>query len=148
MLETRAIVVQVDGQYAYVQANQGKGCGQCEGKGCGAGKLSQLFCSKPRQFKVDNSIKASVGDMVVVSAAEGAVLRGIGLVYLLPLALLLAGAALGTSWASQPEHRDGYAGAGALSGLVVGFIVAKWVSSRQACQQYMPHIARQCGRGD
>jgi len=47
MLETRAIVVQVEGKHALVQANQGNGCGQCGGKGCGTGKLSQLFCSKP-----------------------------------------------------------------------------------------------------
>ncbi|MCR4298460.1 MAG: SoxR reducing system RseC family protein, partial [Gallionella sp.] len=92
MLETRAIVVQVDGQYAFVQANQGNGCGQCSGKGCGTGKLSQLFCSKPRQFQVDNPVNAGVGDEVIVSVAEGAVLRGIGLVYLLPLLLLLTGA--------------------------------------------------------
>ncbi|HEX5337249.1 MAG TPA: SoxR reducing system RseC family protein, partial [Gallionella sp.] len=94
MLETRAIVVQVDGPFALVRANQGNGCGQCNGKGCGTGKLSQMFCSKPRQFQVDNPIDAKVGDEVIVSVADGAVLRGIGLVYLLPLLLLVAGAML------------------------------------------------------
>ena len=153
MLEMRAIVVQIDGPYAFVQANQGSGCGECEGKGCGTGKLSQLFCSKPRQFKVDNSIKAGVGDVVVVVTAEGAVLRGIGLVYLMPLVLLVAGATLGSSWALQPGQRDGYAAVGALSGLVAGFAFAKWISSRQAGQQNLPYIARQWrvemqGKGD
>lgn len=51
MLEMRAIVVQIDGQYAFVQANQGNSCGQCEGKGCGAGKLSQhIYFSKSHKF--------------------------------------------------------------------------------------------------
>jgi len=142
MLETRAIIVQVEGRYALVQANQANGCEQCNGKGCGAGKLSQLFCSKPRQFQVDNPINASVGDEVIVSVAEGAVLRGIGLVYLLPLLLLVMGAMLGNIWAEQSEQRDGYAAAGALFGLAVGFVIAKWISLRQVRSYSQPYIAR------
>lgn len=141
-LETRAIVVKVDKQFALVQANQGNGCEQCNGKGCGTGKLSQMFCSKPRQFQVDNPINAGIGDEVIVSVAEGAVLRGIGLVYLLPLVLLVAGAMLGSNWAAQASQRDGYAAAGALMGLVAGFVFAKWFSSRQARQKNQPYIAR------
>lgn len=143
MLETRAIVMQVSGQHALVQANQGNGCEQCNGKGCGTGKLSQMFCSKPRQFQVDNPIDAKVGDEVIVSVADGAVLQGIGLVYLLPLVLLLAGAAFGSAWAVQPEQRDGYAGVGAAMGLLLGFAVAKWLSSRHAVRGNHPFIARQ-----
>jgi sigma-E factor negative regulatory protein RseC len=141
MLETRAIVVQIDGQHALVQANQGNGCGQCNGKGCGTGKLSQLFCSKPRQFQVDNPINAAVGDQVIVSVMDGAVLRGIALVYMLPLALLVAGAMLG-SLAAQAEQRDGYAAAGALIGLIGGFALSRWIASRQTRQQNRPYIAR------
>lgn len=141
MLETRAVVVQVDGQRALVQASQGGGCGQCSGKGCGTAKLSQLFCSKPRQFQVDNPINAHVGDQVVVSVADGAVLHGIGLLYLLPLLSLAAGATLGNVAAEQVEQRDGYAAAGALIGLVCGFILSRWLAARQRRQQ--PYIARQ-----
>ena len=148
MLETRAIVVQTDKQVTLVQASQGNGCGQCDGKGCGTGKLSQLFCSKPRQFAVDNRINASVGDEVIVSVAEGAVLRGIGLIYLLPLLLLLTGATLASLLATQPEQRDIYAAAGALFGLVIGFVFARWVSLSQPRHQNLPYIARQCARGD
>jgi sigma-E factor negative regulatory protein RseC len=101
MLETRAIVIQILKSHALVQANQGNGCEQCNGKGCGAGKLAQLFCSKPRLFQVENPINAGVGDQVIISVAEGAVLRGIGMVYLLPLILLLGGAMLGNLWAAQ-----------------------------------------------
>lgn len=142
MLETRAIVVQINGQHALVQANQGNGCEQCNGKGCGTGKLSQLFCSKPRQFQVENPIDAKVGDEVIVSVADGAVLQGIGLVYLLPLVLLLVGAALGNAWAVQPEQRDGYAGVGAALGLLLGFVAAKWFSSRHALRNNRPYVAR------
>ncbi len=142
MLETRAIIMQIKGQYALVQANQGNGCEQCNGKGCGTGKLSQLFCSKPRQFQVDNPINANVGDEVVISVADGAVLRGIGLVYLLPLLLLVMGAMLGSILVVQPEQRDGYEATGALLGLTVGFVIAKWISLRQARGNFQPYIAR------
>jgi sigma-E factor negative regulatory protein RseC len=142
MLETRAIIVQVEGQYALVQASQANGCEQCSGKGCGAGKLSQLFCSKPRLFQVDNPINAGVGDDVVISVAEGAILRGIGLVYLLPLLLLATGAMLGSAWVGQSPEQDGYAAAGAVSGLAAGFIIAKWVSLRVARTRSQPYIAR------
>ncbi|MEO8333176.1 MAG: SoxR reducing system RseC family protein [Gallionella sp.] len=144
MLETRAMVVSKDGRHALVQADQANGCGQCNGKGCGAGKLSRLFCSKPRQFQVNNPIDASVGDEVIVSVAEGAVMRGIGLVYLMPLALLVIGAMFGSFWAQQPGQSDGYAAVGGLIGLTAGFAFAKWISLRQAGIHFQPYIARQC----
>ena len=143
VLETRAIIVQTEGQFAQVQVSQADGCEQCNGKGCGTGKLSQLFCSKPRQFQVDNPINASIGDQVIISVAEGAVLRGIGLVYLLPLILLLMGAVIGNSLVEQAELRDSYSSVGALLGLVTGFVIAKWISSRQVRNHSQPYIARQ-----
>lgn len=142
MLETRAIVVRVDGQYALVQSNQGNGCEQCSGKGCGTSKLSRLFCSKPRQFQVNNPINAGVDDDVIISVAEGAVLHGVGLVYLLPLLLLVIGAMLGNLWAAQAGQRDAYSAVGALTGLAAGFIFAKWISFRQAGSHFQPYIAR------
>lgn len=142
MLETRAIVVKIDGQHALVRADQADGCEQCAGKGCGAGRLSRLFCSKPRQFQVNNSINADVGDEVIVSVAEGAVIRGIGLVYLIPLALLVMGATLGSIW-SQPGQADGCAAVGALSGLVAGFAFARWISLKHGEGRFQPYIARQ-----
>jgi sigma-E factor negative regulatory protein RseC len=143
MLETRAIIVQVEGQYALVRASQANGCELCKGKACGAGKLSRLFCSKPRQFQVDNPINAGVGDEVIISVAEGAILRGIGLVYLLPLLLLVIGAMLGSAWVGQPTgQHDGYAAAGALLGLAAGFIAVKWISSSRAKNHFHPYIAR------
>ena len=142
MLETRAIVVRIDGQHAVVQADQINGCEQCKGKGCGTGKLAGLFCSKPRHFQVNNPINARIDDEVIISVAEGAVLHGIGLVYFVPLLLLVMGAVLGDLWAAQPEQHDAYAATGALSGLIAGFIIAKWVSKRQAGRRFQPYIAR------
>ncbi|HUW00367.1 MAG TPA: SoxR reducing system RseC family protein [Gallionella sp.] len=145
MLETRAVIVQIEGPCAVVQASQANGCEQCSGKGCGASKLSMMFCSKPRQFQVDNPINAEIGDEVIISIAEGAILRGIGLIYLLPLLLLVTGAMIGSHWAALPGQRDGYAATGAALGLAAGFSIAKWISSRQDRNQSRAIIARQWG---
>lgn len=140
-LETRATVVRVEGAVTFVESAQTSSCGQCSGKGCGTAKLSKAFCSEPRQFQVDNPIGASVGDQVVVSVADGTVMRGIGLVYLLPLASLVAGAALGNAMAAQDALRDGYAAAGAAFGLAGGFLLSRWLDARQSRQ--LPRIVRQ-----
>lgn len=140
MLETRAIIMQLEGQYALVQSNQATGCEQCRGKGCGASKLSRLFCSKPRRFKAENSINARIGDEVVIAVAEGAVLRGTGVVYLLPLFLLVTGAMLGSSWGGSPGQQDGYAVAGALLGMVAGFMIARAIALRASHSYSHPCI--------
>lgn len=142
MLEKRAVVVETHEGYALVRASQASGCEQCAGKGCGSSKLSQLFCSKPRLFQADNQINASIGDQVIISIADGAVLRGIGLVYMLPLLLSLGGAVVGNSLALQTGQRDGDAAIGALLGLTIGFALARWISSRQIRSCFQPYITR------
>lgn len=137
MLETRAIVVQKSGKLTLVQANGADGCSVCEGKGCGSSKVTQLFCSKPRHFQVENRIDANVGDQVIISIVEGTVLRGISLVYLLPLTLMFAGATGG--WFAGGQQ-DGYAALGAFTGLLCGFFMAKRLMVRESRQQ--PYIAR------
>jgi sigma-E factor negative regulatory protein RseC len=140
-LETRAVVVQAGKQSALVESSQANGCSACNGKGCGSGKLNQLFCSRPRQFTVDNRINAAVGDEVIIAVTEGAVLRGISLVYLMPLLLMFVAANLAGGFAAYADQRDGYQAAGALSGLMIGFIIARWLSKRLS--RPSPYIARQ-----
>jgi sigma-E factor negative regulatory protein RseC len=131
MLETRAFVVQVYGNEALVEAIGEGGCGQCSSeKGCGSNKLTQLFCSKPRQFKVHNEANAGVGDEVTVTLADGVLLRSSILMYVLPLVLLLSGGALGAHWSYDAASRDGFAAIGSLLGLIAGFGLAKWLSKR------------------
>jgi len=112
-------------------------------RGAGQESWPSFFCSKPRLFQVENPINAGVGDQVIISVADGAVLSGIGVVYLLPLLLLLGGAMLGNLWAAQGGQRDAYAAAGALLGLVVGFVLARWISSGHVRSRFQPYIARQ-----
>lgn len=142
MLEKRAVIVETHNDYALVQASETNGCGHCSGKGCGSSKLGKLFCSKPRLFRVENRINAGAGDQVVITIADGAVLRGIGLVYILPLLLSIAGAVSGNSMAVQAGQRDAYAAMGAVLGLAIGFVMARRISSRQDKIRFQPHITR------
>ncbi len=130
MLETRVIVMQTEPGVAWVQAVQGGSCDACQGKGCSSSKLGQLFCSKPRQFEVDNPIAAQVGEEVLVGVAEGTVLYGIAMLYVLPLALLLLGGGIGQFWLGS----DGAAALGALLGAGSGFVLARWVARRRRGQ--------------
>ena len=69
---------------------------------------------------------AKVGDEVQISIPDGVLLRGAIKMYVLPLILLLAGGMAGVSLADgEAAGRDSYAVAGALIGLLLGFIFAK-----------------------
>ena len=127
MLEMRARVIQVHGDDVFVQPLGGGGCGHCSSEGgCGSGRLSKMFCSdKPRSFQVRNEVHAKVGDEVQISLPEGVLLRGAIKMYVLPLILLFGGSFLGVSLAGEAALLDVYAVAGAVVGLVFGFVVAK-----------------------
>ena len=131
MMETRAIVISLDGDEALVAAKH-SGCGQCDSnKGCGSGKMAQLLCSRPRQFRVRNEVNARVGEEIQVFVADGVLLRSAAILYLLPLSLLLTGSLLGLSLAIDETSSDGYSAAGALIGLVAGFFLARLLTVRQ-----------------
>ena len=99
MLETRAIVIHVHGSEALVEASVEGGCGHCNSEnGCGSNKLSQMFCSKTRQFRVKNEANANVGDEVQITLQDGVLLRSSMLIYALPLMLLLGGGMMGSHW--------------------------------------------------
>jgi len=144
MLETRAIIIRVDGAEAIVEARQGGGCGQCDSvNGCASGKVSKVFCVQPRQFRVRNDISARIGEEVQVSVPDGVLLRSAAIMYMLPLALLLAGGGLGAHWAADASSRDGYSAAGALLGLVAGFALARFATTHhRALSVAQPVIAR------
>lgn len=127
MIEMRAIVIRLHGGDALVQPIGTGGCGHCDSEGgCGSGTLTKVFCgNKPRQFKVRNEVSAKIGDEIQVSIPDGVLLRGAIKMYVLPLMLLLAGGIAGVGMAGDGAGRDAYAVAGALIGLLLGFILAK-----------------------
>ncbi|MDD2700956.1 MAG: SoxR reducing system RseC family protein [Sideroxydans sp.] len=145
MNEMRAIVLRLHGGEAEITPVGGNGCGHCaSGKGCGSGKLSQLFCSsKPRSFKVSNAISAKVGDEVNVGLPDGVLLRNSMLMYVLPLAFML-GASLLASGVYEEAH-DAAALLGAAMGLVVGFFVVRQITRRSGMQAVVRSVVKAAG---
>jgi len=64
-------------------------CHKCSG--CGAVQQTMLL-------EVRNPIGARPGDLVVIESASAPVLRGAAILYLLPLALFIAGYLIGMQW--------------------------------------------------
>jgi sigma-E factor negative regulatory protein RseC len=139
MLETRATILRVEGSDAFVQSST-SGCSNCQGKGCSTAKLSKLFSSCEREFRAYNPIEAKVGDEVVIGVRDGTVLQGIVSVYLLPLLLLFIGAWMLSAFAPAAQ-KDIYSAGGALMGLIVGFVLARW-QSRRVGEDVRPQVLR------
>jgi sigma-E factor negative regulatory protein RseC len=132
MLETRAIVIKLEGNEALVESRQGGGCGRCDSEnGCGSGKLSQLLGTHTRQFRVRNDANAAIGTEVQITLAEGVLLRSALLMYVLPLFLLVAGAAAAGQLGADDASAERYSIAGGALGLLLGFVLAKWMARRQ-----------------
>lgn len=132
VLETRAVIIQIDGNEATVEPINSGGCSSCRSDGgCGSGKLSQMLCREPRHFKVKNNARAKVGETVLVTFPEAVLLRGALLIYGLPVVFLLLGALLGKQWGAVASNPDGYGLLGALMGLAIGIGLAAVLSRNQ-----------------
>lgn len=115
MSESDAVVMGIDGDFAWVEVQRASACGRCENNGsCATGLLGVQV--RPARYRVRNRIGAREGDRVVLSVAEGIVFKVAMLVYFLPLAVALLGAAFGSAWGDLETSL------GMLLGLAVGFL--------------------------
>lgn len=143
MLEAEGVIVKIGQDGVFVETSRASACGSCSSKeGCGTSTLSQLLGSKSSSFRVLNPIGAALGERVVIGLEESALLKSSLLVYLVPLAFLMAGAILG-GWLAPVHLKDVYAVGGLLIGLVLGFVALRWINgSAGAKRQYQPVILR------
>jgi len=96
MLEEEGIVIDIQGDYAEVEAQPKAGCGSCSArKGCGTSLVASLFPGRRHRFLARNEAGASTGDRVIIGLDEGALQLASLLLYLVPLLGLLGGALLG-----------------------------------------------------
>lgn len=131
----QAVVRMLDGGQAVVEVEHG-GCGRChEEGGCGGQQLTQMFCSGPKTYRVDNRIGAQVGDKVNISIEAGSVRHAANLAYGVPLVALVVGAALGGA-----AGRDEGAILGAVLGLVLSFAYVRFRSFSAGKPATRPHI--------
>lgn len=129
MIEERARVAEAGDGYAWVEIQRRSACGSCHASnGCGAATLAKVWSGRQVRTRAISDLPLRPGDEVVVGLADGVLLRGALLAYLLPLALMLTGALLGEA-AFSGAGEEPVILLGAL-GLGLGFLAVR-VSSRR-----------------
>jgi sigma-E factor negative regulatory protein RseC len=90
MVEQEGEVLEIQGQYALISPRSGNACGTCApAQGCGVANLARLFGARQPGVRVLNTLGARVGDRVIVSLPDDALLKTSLVVYGLPLAAML-----------------------------------------------------------
>ena len=135
-LQSQAESVAVNDSTVWVETIQQSTCGQCAArKGCGQSMLSKMYDGRRHHIEVpiqDYAGELHVDDVVEIGIPEALMVKGALLVYLLPIVLMLLGAALASNNAALlaliPE--DPAAMLGALTGFVSGLLISKFNSLR------------------
>jgi sigma-E factor negative regulatory protein RseC len=140
-MEVRTRVRELSGDRAWL-ASEGPGhCGLCGGGGgCG---LRLFGASRRTGLEVPHRTACrplAEGELVLVSVAEGAIVRAAAATYLVPLAGLLAAAAL-ARWAGAPETVAFVAAIGGTAGAV-------WYGRRTHAGRLRAVVAQRAGRPD
>lgn len=126
MIQENAIIVSVDQNVASLEIIRNKPCGLCgQSRGCGISIWGRLFGHRLNIFKAQNTVNASVNQIVVVGVDENALLWSSFAVYGIPLALLILGAVLGSTVFSDALHADRNTALGAVLGLFIGYVWLK-----------------------
>lgn len=127
MNESEAVVTRVEGDSAVIEINgPASACGSCSTKSsCGKAQPGM------QRYVVNNAGGMKVGDRVLVSVPDGAVLKAALLSYVMPLVFVIGGAMMGSAW-----NGDGLpAVAGAALGLITGIVVLRisntWFANRR-----------------
>ena len=132
MIEEKAIVISlsdsnVNPQQAQLQIFRDKPCGLCgKTQGCGISLLGQFAGHQNTTFSAANIIGAKVGEIVIVGVEDKALLTSALFLYGFPLLGLMLGAMLGSQLASTPRQTDLFAALGAIAGLVLTIVLAKF----------------------
>ena len=147
MIEESGQVVEVQGEFAWIESERTTTCGSCAvRKGCGTSAIAKVLGQRRVRLRVLNRINASVGDNVVIGITESGLVRGSLAVYAAPLLGLFAGALAGQLLGKQlfGMQSDLLAIAGAISGFIAALIWLKRFSrSTEKDTAYQPVVLRQ-----
>jgi sigma-E factor negative regulatory protein RseC len=144
MIQEQAVVVSVNQGVASLEILRNKPCGLCgQTRGCGISIWGRLFGHRANIFKVRNTVNAKVDDIVVVGIEENALLLSAIIVYGVPLATLILGAAFANLAFADSLHADRNTVLGALFGLLIGYLWLKGHSQAgQVGVRYQPVILK------
>lgn len=143
-MEMQARVLAVEPGAALVEPVQTAGCSACGNNrgGCGADRIGQVFTLRDKRYRVLDPRASRIGETVIIGVADGAVLRGSGAVYLLPLLLIFMGAIVAGYFAS-PASRDVWSIAGATAGFALAaFWLYRFGRKAASDPRFQPVILR------
>jgi sigma-E factor negative regulatory protein RseC len=101
MIEETGQVVDVEGEFAWVESERSSTCGSCAVRqGCGTGAIARVLGRRRVRLRVLNRIGARTGDYVVIGVPGSGLVRGSLAVYAVPLSGLFAGALAGYALAN------------------------------------------------
>ncbi len=124
MVEAQGQVVRLDDHFIWVETEIKSGCNHCVAKsGCGTGILGAVMGRRRPQLRVENNLGVKVGEAVVVAVEDSGIVTGSLLLYLIPLIMMIVGAATGDALSGEM-----WAIILAVVGLVSGFLIAKTLS--------------------
>lgn len=149
MIEETATVVEVEGDFAWVETQRETACNSCAAnKGCGTSVLSKVLGQRLTRVRALNRVSAAAGDTVVIGIKESALVRGSLAVYALPLVALLLAAVAGEGYATASGgNPEVMAISFGLVGLAAGFLWVRRFSERISRDaRYQPVILRRMER--
>ena len=138
MMKEWATVISWQNGVALLRCEPHSGCGSCNARsGCGSHLLNELGPESEHQLEVAISQPLEPGQKVEVGMSEGSLLRSASLVYLTPLAGLIAGGALFQALFIT----DAFTALGAISGAVLGFLLARALAAKiEGESDYQPTV--------
>ena len=146
MIEERAIVVSVDGEFAIVETQRKSACGDCStGAACGTSLIAKAIGQKRNRVRVHNPIQALPGDQVIVGLADSALPKLSFAFYIVPLLALFIGAVI-FQWLGMKLNfisTEPLSIGGGLLGLIAGLVwVRRYTSRSDGRKQYQAVILR------
>ena len=127
---SRARVLKCEGDWAKVEVTRSAMCDGCSEAGsC----ISSLESGKKALAVVKNPLGARAGDRVELSINQGVILRGTMILYLIPVALLLAfiaGALFVNSFFGWGKSENAVAALAGALGLALSFPLVRIISKR------------------
>lgn len=151
MIEEQAIVIRTQRQQALLEIERSQPCGLCGStQGCGVSLWGRIFGARRAGISAENSLQLQAGERVIIGMREGGLLGSALLAYVPPLLLLCLGAWGAAAVAGEHAStaiRDTYSFLGALSGLLAGLWIVRFLAagSRQL-GRYQPVMLR-CAHG-
>lgn len=146
MLKELGVVEKASAHEAVVLVERSSACEQCRSRGA-----CEVLSGRTMRVEIENELGAKEGDRVEISLPAASVLKVSFLVYLVPVAALVAGAYLGNTWAEgRMTDPTPYAVAAGVLAMIGSFLLLRRLerSASQSSSSYRPRISRILGPED